>query len=262
MKKNNFTPWFIGFVDAEGNFNISKKKRINKQNIITSTGLGYEFHLSLHQRDLDLINYIQSNINNLGKVYNYENKKEIHLVINNKNKDLEWLIDNIFVKPFLTSHQATKFELFKYGFSNKIKKLSDFHNYDTILNSPIIPDISNCSQYYIDNWIIGFLNGEVSFTYLTKDNKEYPRIVLEHTDEGVINLIKTRLEINTKIITREREMSNLYVKKRKTTHMLFITSNKDINNTIFFINKMNNLQGYKLIQYEEWKNKFIPSGLN
>lgn len=251
MNNNKFIPWFFGFVDAEGNFNISKKKRINAKGIETSIGLGYEFHLGIHVRDLDLLKFIQTKLNNLGKIYIYENKnkKEAKLVIN-RQKDVGWLIENIFSKhSLLTSHQATKYELLRFGFTNKFKKLSEFTNYDSILNLKLIPDFNNYSQEFIDFWIVGFFNGEVAFTYLTKDNKIYPRIVLEHTDQRVIDLIRDRLNIVPKIISRTRD-------QRKPTYMLFITSKKDINNTVEFLNRVDSLVGHKLIQYEEWKNKF------
>lgn len=259
MKDINFIPWFIGFVDAEGNFNISKKKRFNNKGELTKIYLGYEFHISLHQRDKNLLEFIQSKLNppfGLGKIYEYENKNEVHLVIN-KEEDINWLINNIFSTKienslFLTQHQASKYELLKFGFTNDIKYLDDFKDYETILNKEKAIDYSLYSQDFIDNWIVGFMNGEVSFTYFTKDNKKYPRISLEHTDQKAIELIRDRLKIGPKILIRTRD-------SRKTTYSLFIQSKKDINNTIYFLNNINNFSGYKLIQFNDWKNKF---GLN
>lgn len=44
--------WFIGFNDAEVNFQVYPKKRVLKSGEISHYGVGYSYHLSLHNRDL------------------------------------------------------------------------------------------------------------------------------------------------------------------------------------------------------------------
>lgn len=46
--------WFIGFCDAEGNFQIYPKKRLSKKGEYYN--IGYGFHLGIHSEDAHLIN--------------------------------------------------------------------------------------------------------------------------------------------------------------------------------------------------------------
>lgn len=261
---NKFLTWFVGFCDAEANFQTTFVKRINKKGQLTSYGIKYGFYIGLHEQDKPLLEYIQQKLNNIGKIYEYPLKKECRYSIYTHD-DLKWLIDNIFSKyPLFTIHQATRYERINKGITNKINKISisnrkgqvaeesyDVQDPKSYLGiSEILPLLNNRTDFEIDNWIIGFFNGEVSFTYLTKKNKEIiPRIMLEHTDERVISMIKDRLKIGPKILVRTRDT-------RKTTYSLQISSQKDITTIITFLDKYNNLRGNKLSQYEEWKEKF------
>jgi len=80
-------------------------------------------------------------------------------------------------------------------------------------------------------------------------NNLVPVIYLEHTDETVIKLIKERFNISSNIFSRTRDT-------RKTTYILTIKSKTDLKTIVNFLDEMNNLIGYKLIQYKEWKQKF------
>ena len=227
---------------AEGNFQTTKVARKNKNGVVTSYGLKYSFHIGLHERDRPLLELIKNKLDNRGEIYDFSDKKEAHLAIY-RIEDLSWLIENIFSKyPLLTKGQATRYEQLRIGISqnlNRLESLEDFYIVETI-----VPEFNICSELYIDNWIVGFLNGEVSFTYSTKRDRIYPRVCLEHTDERVIKLIKDRLEIGPNILIRTRDT-------RKTTYRLDINSKKDILNIIQFLDQTNNFRGYKLIQYNE-----------
>ncbi len=50
---------FVGFNDAEGNFQVFQKKRVLKSGEISSYSVGHSYHLSLHSRDAVLIKDIQ-----------------------------------------------------------------------------------------------------------------------------------------------------------------------------------------------------------
>jgi hypothetical protein len=55
---NSFIEWFIGFVDAEGNFNISLRNyKDNNYNSLIST-----FQIGLHIDDLEVLKFIQKNL--------------------------------------------------------------------------------------------------------------------------------------------------------------------------------------------------------
>jgi LAGLIDADG endonuclease len=259
-----FYSWFAGFCDAEGNFQTTKFKRINKKGIITSIGLKYSFHIGLHLRDKELLKLIQSKLNNIGKVYEYNEKEEAHLAVY-KIEELKWLIENVLSKyPLLSSYQRLRFEQMRIGVVNDLKRLDTLDDFQKILVDPsslptvdslsLAPGLLNAEpgvgeDEYFKNWACGFLNGEVSFTYGVNNNKNFPRINLEHTDENAIELIKNVLSLNLKTYTRTRGL-------RKTTFSISISSSKDIHNTILFLDNLNNLRGYKLIQYNNWKLKY------
>ena len=74
-------------------------------------------------------------------------------------------------------------------------------------------------------------------------NIKKPIINLEHTDEKVVILIKKTLGLNLNIYKRTRG-------SRKTTYAISISSKKNIQTTVEFLDSHNNLRGYKLKQYE------------
>jgi len=85
MEKNKidlvFLAWFLGFMDAEGNFQTTKVKRINTKGELTSIALKHSIHIGLHIREKPILEFIKLNLNNIGTIYNYEKKKESHLAI-------------------------------------------------------------------------------------------------------------------------------------------------------------------------------------
>lgn len=259
-----FNSWFAGFCDAEGNFQTTNFKRVNKKGTITSIGLKYSFHIGLHLRDKILLEFIQTKLNNMGKIYEYPKKEEAHLAIY-KIDDLKWLIEHIFSKyPLLSDHQAIRYEQLRIGITNNLKRLDSLDNLHTILIdkekfiTPLQCVHTKCSDLtivkdlnseYIKNWTCGFLNGEVSFTNGKNNNIKFPKINLEHTDEKVIKLVKITLSLELNIYTRTRD-------SRKTTYSISISSKKDIQNTVKFLDSLNNFRGYKLKQYNDWKEEF------
>lgn len=58
MKKEELKRWFVGFMDAEGNFQTFKKKRELKSGRIYYN-VGYGIHLSIHERDKELLEYLK-----------------------------------------------------------------------------------------------------------------------------------------------------------------------------------------------------------
>ena len=76
----NWLSWFIGFCDAEGNFQVFPKKRVNINQSLQYYNVGYGFHLALSNKDQELISHIQTNIK-LGNIYNATNKQESRFYI-------------------------------------------------------------------------------------------------------------------------------------------------------------------------------------
>ena len=92
---DKWLPWFVGFSDAEAGFQVYPKKRILKSGILSKINVGHSYHLSLHKKDLSIIKDIHSVLNNVGSVYEYKDKMDSRLAINDKD-GLLYVINNIF----------------------------------------------------------------------------------------------------------------------------------------------------------------------
>jgi len=263
-KNKNWIYWFIGFCDAEGNFQTSLKKRINLTKDITYN-IGYSFHLSLSIIDHELLQNIHLNLNNLGNYYKYLHRNEVRISMT-KIDNLKWLITNIFeISPLLTKHQRNNSfsSRLKYGILNKfnrvenIKEFQDYYDktYSINLSNLLYPYSTN--KIIFDNWMSGFINGEGSFVI---HSKGYLVFYIEQIESEVLVLIKNRLEAGPNILLRPSRGIN-----RKNTYSLFLSSKKDIGALIKFFDKKKNpylipLCGNKLIQFNKWKEFYYNSG--
>lgn len=254
INNKNWISWLIGFIDAEGNFQIFPKKRVLTSSKIARYNVGYSFHLSLHNRDSSIIKDIKNKLG-VGVIYEYKNKPDCRLAVNKKS-DLLYLIDNIFDKyPLITKNQSIRYYLLKNGIINNIvefKTLEEYENYKTNILSSINDkiDLQNNKNISIDNWIIGFINGEGCF-YLKKNKCNF---IIEHTDKQALDLIKNRLCFGPSVLERslrDRDIGKI----RKTTYQLNISSKKDIESLVMLLDNNENipLQGNKYIQYVNWK---------
>ena len=75
----NWIEWFIGFCDADGNFQVFPKKRsYDKKSGISSDyfNIGYGFHVSLNFKDFPLLQKAQVNLSNIGHIYEYPLRDE------------------------------------------------------------------------------------------------------------------------------------------------------------------------------------------
>lgn len=219
--------------------------------------VGYSYHLSLHKRDLELVKNIQNKLG-IGRIYVYENKLDCRLAVN-KRSDLVYLIDNVFDKySLLTKHQLIRYLLVAYGVHNSIrefKTLEQYQYYKSQVLASVTKQVSlmpnlPLSGIRIDNWIIGFINGEGSF-YLNKDKCNF---FIEHTDKRALEIIKDRLSFGPNISERSPRTRDIG-KKRKITYELNISSKKDLRSLIMLLDNDRNvpLQGNKYLQYIEWK---------
>jgi len=83
-----------------------KKKEISKYN------LGYGYHLSLHKRDAELLKEIKQILNRVGLFYEYENKPDSRLAVNDTT-GLLYLIENVFDQyPYKTKNQLVRYLIF------------------------------------------------------------------------------------------------------------------------------------------------------
>jgi LAGLIDADG endonuclease len=168
--------WFIGFTDVEGNFQTYPKKRVLTSGKTARYNVGYGYHLSLHKRDSELLKDIKQKLGK-GVIYEYKNKPNCRLAVNKKS-DLRYLIDNIFDKyPLVTKNQIIRYNLLKNGIINEITEFNSLEEYQEYKSKYLLSITSQINSQEkvnlfqnsnIDNWIIGFINGEGCF-YLNKE---------------------------------------------------------------------------------------------
>ena len=120
---NLWLEWFVGFCDADANFQVFPKKRsyLTKEGILNEYyNIGYGFHISLSIKDLELLKKIKYTLGR-GTIYEYLEKNEARLAIT-KLKDLNWLIENVFEKfSLIKKHQRDRYFIFKNGILTKKK---------------------------------------------------------------------------------------------------------------------------------------------
>lgn len=279
MEKNNnikfldkkWVLWFVGFLDAEGNFQVYPKKRVLKSGEVSKYNVGLGFHLSLHSRDIDILIDIKKKLNDMGVIYKYKDRLEARLAVNDRSS-LLYLINIFDLYPFLTNHQLLRYRLLREVLINEVKefkKIQEYNDYKTKClllleseikqkNPPRIENIilSTKANGELDNWIIGFINGEGCF-YMNKNKCNF---FIEHTDKQALEIIKHRFSFTPNISQRSPRSRDIG-KKIKTTYILIISSKKDINNLIEFLDNKENveLQGYKKLQYIKWKQNWSCS---
>ena len=256
---DKFYMWFSGFSDAEGNFQIYPKKRVGKSGQINKYNVGCSYHLSLHENDIELIKIIKNKLNNIGTIYRYHNKIDCRLAVNDIS-GLFYLMQNVFDKyPLIVENQLLRYLLLKNTLNNikEFKTLQEYNLYkaNCLLSiskqTKFMKRIENFSNSpYINNWIIGFINGEGCF-YVKKNKCIF---YIENTDKQALDIIKARLCFGPNVLKRSRKIK--YPSKyKKTTYQLSISSKKDICNLILFLDCSDNvaLQGNKYKQYTNWK---------
>lgn len=221
----------------------------------------YGFHLGLHLKDKQLIEEIRFKLGNIGNIYEYssENKNEIHFAVT-KKEELKWLIENVFNHyPLLTKHQWDRFSRLKYGILNNIRRVETLEEYQKFVDdidsklwkTTQVIDINHpLISGGIDNWILGFINGEGSFVISPKNTFIF---YIEQSESFVLEIIKKRLEFAPQVVSRKNRGDG-----RKNTWSLYISSKKDILNLITFFESQQliSLQGNKLSQYNKWLNTY------
>lgn len=233
--------WFSGFNDAEGNFQIYPKKRLLLSGEISKYNVGYGYHLSLHKRDAELLKEIKQILNGVGIFYEYENKPDSRLAVNDTT-GLLYLIENVFDQYPLkikNQYKTSRLECFSAQV-NKVKHLCTVG----------VDKVDWSSVPGVDHWIVGFINGEGSFSI--KNGKCI--FYLEHIDRQALEVIKGRLDFGPNVLERPSRRRGS-TKERKITYQLGVGSKKDIKNLILFLDNKDiiPLQGHKYTQYNEWK---------
>jgi hypothetical protein len=237
----------MGLLDAEGNFQVFPKVRKNLvTGAITSYGVGYHFHLGMALRDLELVRSIQTVFGGRGKIYEYPLKPEAHYVISTL-ADMRWLLESVLLQyPLLTMHQASRLSQLKAGLLNNIKRfdtLEAFRTYFSARELIVYPDMTGLSKLFTDSWIVGFINGEWCFT--SSHGTTGAAFEIEHTDQRALEFIKARLDVSPNVLICKVRPG------RKQTYSLQITTLKDLDALISFLDSNIQLQGHKFLQYQD-----------
>jgi hypothetical protein len=214
----------------------------------------YRIQIGLSIIDRPILEYINKSLDNIGKIYDYETRQESTLCFISL-ESIRYIIDKIFTdNSLLTTYQYNRLaKLKKKGISKNIGGVKTIEEYDYIFTNieTKIPKFENSSQFYLDHWLIGFLNGEASFTtFKGKRGDLKPKLSIEHIDEPALTFLKTQLELGPKVSQLKQRQN------RKITYRIDITSEKDLNKICKFLDSRDCLIGNKFNQYSNWKNKF------
>lgn len=200
-------------------FKYTQKKV--KSGEISKYNVGYAYHLSLHKRDIEILKNIKDKLNNVGTIYEYVNKPDSRLAVNDKAGLLS-IIHNVFDVFPLQKNQLIRYLLLKDGLVNNVKEfktLEEYNHYKTkterlLSINPSSPRDNELkyrverllkAPYDIDNWIIGFINGEGCF-YI---NKTKCNFFIEHTDREALEIIKRRLEFGPNVLERSPRLRDI-----------------------------------------------------
>ena len=207
--KKDFLEWFVGFTDAEGNFNIKITGLTNN----TYKNAQFTFQIGLHKDEEEILYYIMNTIK-CGHIS--KSKDKINFFVNDINSLLNVIIP-IFTNVNLNSSKYYHFELFK-----KAVSLTDSKNHLSDEGKSIIIDcqkeMQNMSNKWLPepryneikvtkNWLIGFIDGEGSFSY----NKYVPRFRLEnhYKELELYNKIKEFIGVgNTLVASRVNRVNS------------------------------------------------------
>lgn len=187
---SEFIEWFVGFVDAEGNFNI----RLTNPSDKTFKHVQFTFQIGLHKDEIKVLEYI---MNTLKCGHISKSNDRINFFVNDINS-LLYVIIPIFNYFNLNSSKYHHFVLFKNSVSLTKDKshLTEKGKLDIIryrnemqsMTGKWVPSSINNKIKITKHWLAGFIDGEATFS----TNKYKPRFKLE-------NHIK-ELELYNKII--------------------------------------------------------------
>jgi len=149
--------------------------------------------------------------------------------------DIQFLIENVFDKyPLVTLNQRQRYNLLRTGILKKIKRLDNLEEYTKFkVENSVVTDYDfwkdsesknlhtikqRFSVSFEDSWMLGFINGEGSFTVNKKGTLIFS---IEHTDKASIALIKNRLNLGPTIFDRGQRLFRGSL--RKNTYSLGVS---------------------------------------
>ena len=250
---SKFLEWFMGFVDAEGNFNISLRNyKDNNYNSLILT-----FQIGLHIDDLEVLKFIQKKLG-CGKISISRNRCNFFV---NDRASLINIIIPVFNFAGLKSSKYYQYLVFEKAVNlikNKIHltpagRLEIIKVYHEIKN----PSISLRPSIEINKyWLGGFVDGDATFSAgqnrprfkFENHVKELPlfKSILEYFQSGNINIInprKNRIDSNQMVTL---EFHNIHFLKNVIVPLFSFNLNgfkllnstkvKDFNDWVILVN--------------------------
>jgi len=206
--QKKFLEWFVGFTDAEANFNI----KITGLTENTFKNVQFTFQIGLHKDDEPVLNYI---MNTLKCGHISKSKDRINFFVNDHNSLLHVILP-IFDSVNLNSSKYHHFVIFKKAVTLLKNKshLSDKGKLDIIkykkqmsdMSGQWVPSSINSKIKITKFWLAGFIDGEGSFS----TNKFVPRFKLEnHVKElELFNKIKEFLNVGNMLTSQRIDRFN------------------------------------------------------
>nr|SNU77826.1 TPA: LAGLIDADG endonuclease [Fusarium oxysporum] len=172
LSKHNFIEWFRGFTDAEGCFLIVKQGK----------SFAFRFIIKIHKDDIDLLYFIKNSLGGIGNVGTEENLahfkvtsiSEIKTIIEiftahplNSSKHLDFSGFSAAYRLYTASNQENRNEILQEISSIKESMNSKRTDYKEPLAH--ILDGNHHKIHITDNWLVGFIEGDGSFSIAKKD---------------------------------------------------------------------------------------------
>lgn len=228
-----YLEWLVGLTDGDGTFTI-----INNRGYIL-----HKYSIGLDPRDIQLLYKIKSKIG-VGKIE--IGKEQVKYTVSNIDHLIHYILPIFDNYPCLSrkhfQYQVWRDTLIRRKSSEPLLVKPEYSK-DIANSIKSVEDILELP--YFDNWLIGFIEAEGSFSISFEENGKQIRpyfYIDQKFDYHLMEAIRTRLKFNSKVSSRKNSMFALTAK-----------SKREIENVINFINKANiKLQGYKKLQFLLW----------
>lgn len=228
-----YLEWLVGFTDGDGCFSIIDYK----------PWLNHRFSIGLHLRDIQLLYKIKKCLG-VGRVE--INEKKAEFVIANMDQLISVIIPIFDTYPCLSrkffQYQVWKDTLLQRK-QGQILLVRPEYAKDIAYSLKPMEEILSLS--YFDNWLVGFIEAEGSFSISIEDNGKRIRpyfYIDQKFDYHLMEAIRQRLSFNSKVLLRREHMYYLSGK-----------SKREIENVITFLKRSKiKLQGHKKIQFLLW----------